>query len=359
MKTFELTSSELKITPDGLRHGGRTVPANSLLVLVRGMTLMKDVPICLTTRQMAFNQDVRGLQVKGKVDPRFLAYALVAQKEQLRGLVNIAGHGTGRLSTEALAEHPIIFPASRDEQEAIAAVLSAWDRAIGQTASLIVAKERLKQGLAQQVFAGKRRLRRFRDTWRRCELGHVFNDRREPGYDGLPLLSVTLDAGVVRRNSRDKSVRTSLEHNEHLLVRKGDIAYNMMRMWQGGSGIATEDGVVSPAYVVCEPTDAIDSRFADHLFHTPRMIFLFWAYSYGLTDDRRRLYFDGFSRIPVELPSVAEQRRIADVIDRLDEELRLLRQKCDSLRVQKRGLMQQLLTGNTRLPTKPRKVKDE
>lgn len=133
----------------------------------------------------------------------------------------------------------------------------------------------------------------------------------------------------------------------------------MMRMWQGGSGIATEDGVVSPAYVVCEPTDAIDSRFADHLFHTPRMIFLFWAYSYGLTDDRRRLYFDGFSRIPVELPSVAEQRRIADVIDRLDEELRLLRQKCDSLRVQKRGLMQQLLTGNTRLPTKPRKVKDE
>lgn len=59
MKTFVLTSSGLKITTDGLRHGGRTVPANSLLVLVRGMTLLKDVPVCLTAREVAFNQDVR------------------------------------------------------------------------------------------------------------------------------------------------------------------------------------------------------------------------------------------------------------------------------------------------------------
>ncbi len=80
------------------------------------------------------------------------------------------------------------------------------------------------------------------------------------------------------------------------------------------------------------------------------MIFLFWAYSYGLTDDRRRLYYDGFSRIPVELPSVGEQRKIADIIDCVNCEIRLLRQECDSVRVQKRGLMQQLLTGKVRVP---------
>jgi len=236
------------------------------------------------------------------------------------------------------------------EQKAIAGVLSAWDRAIGQTAALIAAKDRLKQGLMQQLLSGKRRLRKFKDKWRSCHLGDVFSDRREAGYDGLPKLSVTLDVGIVRRDSRDRPVRTTLEHDEHLLVRKGDIAYNMMRMWQGGSGMASEDGVVSPAYVVCQPNDKIDSRFADHLFHSPRMIFLFWAYSYGLTDDRRRLYFDGFSKIPVQLPSVAEQRKIADIIDRLDGELGLLRKKRDSLGVQKRGLMQQLLTGNVRVP---------
>lgn len=343
MKTFELTSSELKITTAGLGRGGRTVPPNSILVLVRGMTLLKDVPVCLTAREMAFNQDVRGLQVKGTVDPRFLAYALVAQKEHLRGLVNIAGHGTGRLSTEALSEHPIIYPVASEEQKAIAAVLSTWDRAIAQTSALIAAKERLKQGLMQRLFTKHTRSRSVR-------LGDVFKERREPGNDDLPTLSVTLEFGVIRRDSLGKPVRTSLEHNEHLLVRRGDLTYNMMRMWQGGSGMALEDGVVSPAYVVCAPTKEIDSRFAHHLFRFPAMIHQFWAYSFGLTDDRRRLYFDEFARIPVTLPPVPEQKRIAGAIDCLDAERALLLRRRETLAKQKRGLMQKLLKGEVRVP---------
>lgn len=238
------------------------------------------------------------------------------------------------------------------EQKAIAGVLSAWDRAIEQTTALIAAKQRLKQGLMQQLLTGKRRFKGFKDEWRECQLGDLFDDRREPGTDDLPLLAVTLDAGVIRRDSRDAPVRTNLEHEEHLLVRKDDIAYNMMRMWQGGSGRATEDGVVSPAYVVCKPKSQIESRFADHLFHIPRMIYLFWAYSYGLTDDRRRLYFDGFSRIPTRIPSLEEQRRIADAVDCLGREVNQLDSRLISLRKQKRGLMQKLLTGEVRVSDK-------
>lgn len=238
------------------------------------------------------------------------------------------------------------------EQKAIAGVLSAWDRAIEQTTALVAAKQRLKQGLMQQLLTGKRRFKGFKDEWRECQLGDLFDDRREPGTDDLPLLAVTLDAGVIRRDSRDAPVRTNLEHEEHLLVRKDDIAYNMMRMWQGGSGRATEDGVVSPAYVVCKPKSQIESRFADHLFHIPRMIYLFWAYSYGLTDDRRRLYFDGFSRIPTRIPSLEEQRRIADAVDCLGREVNQLDSRLISLRKQKRGLMQKLLTGEVRVSDK-------
>lgn len=256
---------------------------------------------------------------------------------------SIAHLGVERFASLRIPLPPI------SEQEAIATVLSAWDRAIERTTALIVAKDRLKQGLMQQLLSGRRRLRSFRDAWRHCHLGDVFKERRESGQGTLPMLSVTLDQGVIRRDLLDRPFRTTLEQEEHLLVRQGDIAYNMMRMWQGGSGMAMEDGVVSPAYVVCAPTRDIDSRFAHHLFHSPRLIYLFWAYSYGLTDDRRRLYFDEFARIPVTLPPVTEQRRIAALIDCQDKEISFLKQRRESLLQQKRGLMQQLLTGQRRV----------
>ncbi len=254
-----------------------------------------------------------------------------------------------RLYFHDFGQVPVFLP-PLVEQKAIAAVLSTWDRAIEQTTALIAAKERLKQGLMQQLLSGKRTHRGANSPWRQCHLGDVFTERREPGHDELPMLSVTLDAGVVRRATLGKPVRTSLEHEEHLLVRRGDIAYNMMRMWQGGSGMAGEDGVVSPAYVVCAPTKEIDPRFAHHLFRSPRMIYLFWAYSYGLTDDRRRLYYEEFARVPVNLPSVQEQRRIAALIDNLDRERSLFMRRRKAIARQKRGLMQKLLTGQVRVP---------
>ncbi len=48
---------------------------------------------------------------------------------------------------------------------------------------------------------------------------------------------------------------------------KGDIAYNMMRMWQGAIGVAPVDGLISPAYVVARPYD-VDSRYDAYLFRT-------------------------------------------------------------------------------------------
>ena len=113
-------------------------------------------------------------------------------------------------------------------------------------------------------------------------------------------------------------METNLRPEQHLRVREGDIAYNMMRMWQGAFGRAEQDGIVSPAYVVVEPRDTIDSRFAAHWFKSAQMIYLFWAYSYGLTEDRLRLYPDDFGQIPASPPPLPEQRRIADILDAWD-----------------------------------------
>lgn len=149
-------------------------------------------------------------------------------------------------------------------------------------------------------------------------LGNYFRVRKEKGKPGLPTLSVTMSDGLVDRSDLDRKMETNLTPEQHLKVRKGDIAYNMMRMWQGAFGRADKDGIVSPAYVVVRPRESIDTRFAAHWFKSARMIHLFWAYSYGLTEDRLRLYADDFCQVPASPPTLAAQRRIADILDAWD-----------------------------------------
>jgi len=166
----------------------------------------------------------------------------------------------------------------------------------------------------------------------------------------LPTLSVTLDRGLVRRDSLDRKTDTNLAPAQHLRVFPGDIAYNMMRMWQGASGLAAEAAIVSPAYVVLAPKKNIDSLFASYLFKTPEMIHRFWAYSYGLTNDRLRLYPNDIKRIPVHLPPLAEQRKIAEILSTWDRAIEVTEALLATARTQKRALMQSLLTGKRRFP---------
>lgn len=155
-------------------------------------------------------------------------------------------------------------------------------------------------------------------------LGDFFANRRASGVDGLPSISVTLNDGLIARNELERRTDTALTPEQHLRVYKGDIAYNMMRMWQGASGLAESDGIVSPAYVVLQPKPGIDGRFARHWFKSARMIYLFWAYSHGLTEDRLRLYFDDFCKIPAQPPPLRLQTQVADAIDAWDHVIELI-----------------------------------
>ena len=140
-------------------------------------------------------------------------------------------------------------------------------------------------------------------------------------------------------------METNLSPDKHLLIKSGDLAYNMMRMWQGASGLAKTDGMVSPAYVVLKPSEKVNSKFASFWFKTSRMIYLFWAYSYGLIEDRLRLYFNDFSLINCLLPPLKEQQQIAETLSVYQKKIDLLKQLAEKYKTQKRGLMQKLLTG--------------
>jgi len=151
------------------------------------------------------------------------------------------------------------------------------------------------------------------------KLSHYFTHSKRKGRPGLPLASVTMNDGLVLREDMDRKMDTSLSAEQHSLVEPGDIAYNMMRMWQGAFGLASAPVNVSPAYVVLRAKPTLDPRFAAHWLKSDRALYLLWAFSYGLTDDRLRLYPKEFLQIPVQWPDLAQQQRIAAVLDAWDE----------------------------------------
>lgn len=183
----------------------------------------------------------------------------------------------------------------------------------------------------------------------KTKLGSFFNNRREKGLPDLPVMSVTINNGLIERSTVDRKTDTSLTSDKHLLTKKGDIAYNMMRMWQGAFGLALQDGIVSPAYVVLAPKEGINSEFAYHWFKSPRMIYLFWAYSYGLTNDRLRLYYKDFAMIAATPPPLDHQRVIATTLTTWDVAIEKTKWLIAMKEKVKMGLMQRLLTGKHRL----------
>ena len=158
LKRRRLTDSIDHVSEIAIGNGTRLMPTGTVFVLVRGMTLLKDVPVCIASVPMCFNQDIRALTIHEKYDYRFIAYSLVASKHRLLSLVNVAGHGTGRLATEFLVEFPIRVPPTEDEQVSISDVIEVAD---AESSLLVRRVEKLrsqKKGLMQQLLTGKVRV---------------------------------------------------------------------------------------------------------------------------------------------------------------------------------------------------------
>jgi type I restriction enzyme S subunit len=171
--------------------------------------------------------------------------------------------------------------------------------------------------------------------WEVMRLGALFTDANEPGEESLPILSVSIHTGVSDEEhdpeTADRKVTRSEDRTKYKRVRPDDLTYNMMRAWQGGFGSVTVNGMVSPAYVVARPM--LDKRFVtsfiEGLLRTPKGVEEMRRRSYGVTDFRLRLYWDGFKTIEVPLPPLSEQRAIAGFLDQAISKMALLSAEAD------------------------------
>ena len=191
-------------------------------------------------------------------------------------------------------------------------------------------------------------------NWKRYTFGDIYTERKEPGDENLPLLMVSIHSGVsdgeVDGAELPKQVKRIEDKSQYKKAVSGDLVFNMMRAWQGAIGTVRTTGMVSPAYIVAEPNDKAYPLFMDYYSRTPQMINQIDRQSYGVTDFRKRLYWDSFAPISCTLPPIEEQQKIAAILTTQDRVIELKEKRLAEKQRQKKYLMQQLLTGKKRLP---------
>jgi type I restriction enzyme S subunit len=141
MKSTWIDSSDRMITRFGAENGTRMVPAETILFVVRGMSLKSEFRIGITQREVAFGQDCKALIAKAGIDPIYLFYSILCRTEQILGLVDEAGHGTGRLATDRLAALRIPLPSDVDQRRLVSK--------LRPLAGLAAARQRENRALAE------------------------------------------------------------------------------------------------------------------------------------------------------------------------------------------------------------------
>lgn len=188
MTQRRIYDTTLHVTDEGVNNGTRLVPENTVLVVVRGMSLAKEFRVSLTGRPVTLNQDLKALHPSPKVDSGFLFYYLQSQKHAIRDSSTDASHGTKKLESRVLETWPLPLP-DLVEQYAVRDILSAYDDLIENNRRRIRLLEEAARLLYKEWFVHLRFpghehagvAEGIPIGWTRLTLGEVINLKR--GYD--------------------------------------------------------------------------------------------------------------------------------------------------------------------------------
>ena len=317
----QIVRTRRRITQAGYKScATRLVPSGSLVLSTRapiGHLGIAGTPLCT-------NQGCRCLVFRRHASTRFFYYQLAARRRDIESL----GQGSTfkELQTEKLRSVVLVEPPV-DEQALIAAFL---DRETAKIDVLIAKKERLiellqekrnelvtravSRGLDANVpmrDSGIEWLAEVPEHWQVLPNASLFRERDARGQGDLPLLEVSIRAGVqVRQFAEDRIETRAADSTTYKIARRGDLAFNKMRMWQGAVGVAAHDGLVSSDYIVAEPTHRANSSYYASLFRTSNYMAEVYRNSHGIADDRNRLYWEDFKMLKSPTPPRDEQEHI-------------------------------------------------
>lgn len=329
----------------------QVVPKNSVIFPKRGAAILNN-KVRINSVDVQMDSNLMAIFPKtDNLSHEYLYYQITFEK-----LHKIADTSTiPQINNKHIIPYSFPLP-PLPEQKAIAQVLSTADAAIHTTEKLIAQKELRKKWLMQQLLTGKKRLKGFGGEWREHSYEKILKVvKRNFDWDENELYKLI----SVRRRSGGIFYREAL-YGHQILVKtlrtanEGDFLFSKMQILHGASALVTKefDGAkISGSYIAVVPKDKkqLNMEFFQWYSQTPYFYHQTYISSYGVHIEKMTFDFDTFLQLEMKLPSIEEQTAIAQVLQAADKEINLLKAKAEKLREQKKGLMQQLLTGKVRL----------
>lgn len=263
------------------------------------------------------------------------------------------------ISPNDIRNFPFLLPPI-SEQKKIAQILSTWDEAITTTEQLLANSQQQKKALMQQLLTGKKRLLddngvRFSGGWKKVKLGSVADmnsggtpkSNVEEYYGGdIPWVSIAdmTKHGKWISSTEKHLTPLGLENSSARIYPKNSVLYAMYASI-GECSIAQVPLSSSQAILGIRPKAVLDFEFLYFfLCSLKEKIKL-----QGQQGTQSNLNAGMVKDFMLNLPSMAEQQKIASVLSTAEQEITALQQKIDTLKQEKKALMQQLLTGKRRI----------
>jgi type I restriction enzyme S subunit len=256
---------------------------------------------------------------------------------------------------EMISEMEILLPTIK-EQEKISEILSTCDSTIEKQEQLIEKKKELKKGLMQVLYSQgtkkevriKTKLGEIPTSWKVIKAKEVFDSVSIKNNEDEELLSVTQDRGTIPRTLLEGSVvMPEGSTNGYKLVVPNNFIISL-RSFQGGLEISKYRGIISPAYTVLDNKINICHDYFKYYFKKEEFISRLNGIIVGIRDGKQISYTD-FGEMYLPIPSIEEQNKIAEILMLADKEIGLLKKELEAFKLQKKGLMQRLLTGEVRV----------
>lgn len=351
LPTRFVSDSERKITRAGLKNSSAVLlPVGSLIICTRATV----GDCCINIKEVSTNQGFKNL-IPENSNIDFLYYLISSHKTDL--IRKACGSTFLEISKHDIEKLKYSVP-PLSEQEKIAEILGAWDLAIEKLTALIEQKKLLKKGLMQRLLTGKQRLPGFSDPWKKVKLGELFSKSLLKNKEAktLPILTNSAAQGIILQDEYfDREIVTKENISNYYCVENGDFIYNPRISKKAPAGPIKrnhfqEKGCISPLYTIFKINQENYASFYEMYFESN--LWVYEAYkvaNYGVRSDRMNITDEDFFDIKLPYPPLSEQKAIADILSKADEEIDLLTRKLSALKEQKTGLMQQLLTGKIRV----------
>jgi type I restriction enzyme S subunit len=344
------------LTEEGAQHS-RILEKGTLIIANSGATL--GVAKILSIRCCA-NDGVAALLNQHDCDDLFLAYYLNSQTKRLREVV-ATGLGQPNLNTGLIESLSVPVPPI-PEQRAIAEVLSDVDALITTLDRLIAKKRAVKQGAMQQLLTGKTRLPGFSKPWEILNIADNSTLKARIGWQGLTTAEY-LEAGEYYLVTGTDFVNGRIDWERCCFVDKERYDQDRNIQLALGDILITKDGTIgkvacidhlpgkatlNSGVFVIRPRN--DNYHAPYLYHILKSsVFDAFLKQLQAGSTISHLYQKDFVGFEFLAPPMEEQRVIAAVLSDMDAEIAALEARREKTRALKQGMMQELLTGKTRL----------